>query len=320
VAVPLPQLWRARARRTVVVPVLLVSTVLVVLLAFDPLFSWTGRTPVTSAVALLVALLLAGVAAVFWQGDREATRVRRALAAGISHDMRTPLAQIRMFTEMLLMERARSEEERTRWLETIERETHRLGEVMENLLLFVHGEEPDPYPARQPIDLGALVEDAAVGFASRAAARRMHIEADPPAGIVAVVDPQAMRQVVGNLIDNALRFGPAGQTVTVTLDAPGAGHAEITVMDQGPGIPVADRVRVWQPFVRLDESAASEGGSGLGLAVVRQVVEAHGGHVTIADAPGGGTRMRVTVPIASASRAGRSAAGPAAERLLPTRP
>jgi signal transduction histidine kinase len=303
------------------VPVLLLGTALAALVAFDPAFSWTGRTPLVSAAALLFALLLGGATVVFWQGERETTRVRRALAAGISHDMRTPLAQIRMFTEMLLMGRERSEEERTRWLETIERESHRLGEVMENLLLFIHGEEPDPYPARQPTDLGALVEDASVAFASRAAARRMHVEVDPPAGIVAVVDPQAFRQVVGNLVDNALRFGSPGQTVVVTLEAAGPGQAELTVADQGPGIPLADRRRVWQPFVRLDEGAATEGSSGLGLAVVRQVVEAHGGSVSIADAPGGGARLRITLPtLTSAAAQDRTAPDAAAEPLLPSRP
>jgi signal transduction histidine kinase len=315
----LPRLWRRRGRRAAAVPALLLSAVLALLVALDPALAWSGKTPLASAVALLVALLLVGVVAVFRQGEREAARVRRALAAGISHDMRTPLAQIRMFTEMLLMERQRSEEERVRWLETIERESHRLGEVMENLLLFIHGEDPDPYPARQPTDLGALVEDVAVGFASRAAARRMRIDADPPAGIVAVVDPQAVRQVVGNLLDNAIRFGTPGQAVTVTLTT-GGGEVEIRVADRGPGIPPADRIRVWQPFIRLDPGTAAEGGSGLGLPVVRQVAEAHGGRVAVEDAPGGGACVRVFLPAHAASATGRSRETPPAERLLPSGP
>jgi signal transduction histidine kinase len=103
--------------------------------------------------------------------DREdwVGRARRAISAGLAHDLRTPLAHIRMFTEMLLMGRDRSVEERMQWLESIDRETHRLGEVLENLLLFVHGEEPDAFPARRRTDLGALAEDVAVSFAARAA-------------------------------------------------------------------------------------------------------------------------------------------------------
>jgi signal transduction histidine kinase len=169
--------------------------------------------------------------------------------------------------------------------------------VMENLLLFIHGEEPDPYPARQPTDLGALIEDVAVEFASRASLHRMNIAADPPAGVIALIDPQAVRRALGNLLDNALRYGPVGQTVTVTLDAGRPGEATVSVEDGGPGVPAADRVRVWQPFVRLDGSAGADGSSGLGLPVVRQVVEAHGGRVSIADGAGGGAKVCIRLPV-----------------------
>jgi signal transduction histidine kinase len=317
----LPSLWRARARRAAAIPAVLGGAVLAAVIALDPAIPWIGRSPALNAAALVLALLLAAVGAVFWQGEREAARVRRTLAAGISHDLRTPLAQIRMFTEMLLLGRDRSEEERLHWLEAIERESHRLGDVMENLLLFIHGEEANPYPARQPTDLGALLEDVAAGFATRVALHRAHVVADPPAGTLALVDPQAVRQVVGNLLDNALRYGPTGQTVTLSLETTPARQVRITVADQGPGIPAADRERVWRPFVRVAEGAATEGGSGLGLAVVRQVVEAHGGQVWIADAAGGGTRMCVSLPLLAAPESHQPfpADAPPADHLLPLR-
>jgi two-component system, OmpR family, phosphate regulon sensor histidine kinase PhoR len=305
---PLPTLWRSRRRRMAAVVMLFIAAALAMVLALDPVQAWADRTPALILATLLLTMVFGGVSAVVWQGEREAARVRRALAAGISHDMRTPLAQIRMFTEMLLIGHERSEEERVRWLESIERESHRLGDVMENLLLFIHGDEPDPYPARQPVDLGALIEDVAVVFASRAAVRRMTVIADPPAGVMALVDPQAVRQVIGNLLDNALRYGPSGQTVTVSLDRSAAGEAVITVQDRGPGVPAADRSRVWQPFVRLDGSEGAEGSSGLGLAVVRQVVEAHGGWVSIGEANCGGARVCVSFPTAAAATATTSSA------------
>jgi signal transduction histidine kinase len=293
----LPTLWRSRARRLASVPVLLVGVAVAVAVALAP--AEDGGVPLVRAGALILALLLAAVAAVFWQAEREASRVRRALAAGISHDMRTPLAEIRMYTEMLLLGRERSEEERIRWLEAIDRDAHRLGEVMENLLLFIHGDESDPFPARQPADLGALLEDVAADFASRGAARRGAIVADPPTGVQVVVDSQALRRAVGNLLDNALRYGPAGQRITLSLERTDDGRARVAVADQGPGIAAADRGRVWQPFVRLDERASAEPGSGLGLAVVRRVVEAHGGRAWIADAPGGGALVGFSLPLAS---------------------
>jgi signal transduction histidine kinase len=245
--------------------------------------------------ALLAALALGGAAAARSLADREAARVRRALAAGLAHELRTPLAQVRMFTEMLLLRRDRSEDDRTRWLETIEREAHRLGEVVENVLLFAHGDEPDPFPARRALDLGALVEDVATEFAQRAGASAMRIDADPPAGVAVLADPFAIRQAIANLLDNALRFGAPGQTVSLVLE-PQRGEAVLRVSDQGPGIPPHRREAVWNPFVRLADGSPAGSGGGLGLAVVRQVVEAHGGRCGIDDAPGGGARVSITLP------------------------
>jgi signal transduction histidine kinase len=259
--------------------------------------------------ALFVAVLLgAGLAAVTLAA-RETARLRRALAASVSHDLRTPLAQIRMFTEMLLMQRERSEQERTRWLEAIERESHRLSNVMDNLLLFIHGDEPDPFPARRGIDIGALAEDVAAEFSARAAAAQMRIVADPPAGLQVFGDPSAIRQILVNLLDNALRFGPAGQTVRLGLSAD-AQQVVLCVSDEGPGIPGRQRAAAWTAFVRLDPAQTPEGGAGLGLAVVRRVVELHGGTARIEDAPGGGALVRICLPRLTGTSATTSSATP----------
>jgi signal transduction histidine kinase len=251
----------------------------------------------SAAAAAAVALLLvvAGMAAAAVGAAREAARVRRALAAGIAHDLRTPLSEIHLFTEMLLLGRERSDDERRRWLEAVERGANRLSEVTDNLLLFVDGAEPDPYPARRRVDLGAVVEDVAVAFSSRAAAAQMRIEVDPPAGIAVRADPAALRQVVVNLLDNAFRFGPPGQTVALTL-AVERGRAVLRVRDEGPGVPAGSRAAVWRPFVRLSPVSSADAGSGLGLTVAKRVVEAHGGRCRIEDGPGGGAQVTVTLP------------------------
>jgi signal transduction histidine kinase len=107
---PLPTLWRSRRRRMAAVVMLFIAAALAMVLALDPVQAWADRTPALILATLLLTMVFGGVSAVVWQGEREAARVRRALAAGISHDMRTPLAQIRMFTEMLLIGHERSEE------------------------------------------------------------------------------------------------------------------------------------------------------------------------------------------------------------------
>jgi signal transduction histidine kinase len=268
----------------------LCGSVLTVVLALG---AWFGAVSLAwSAPALLATLLLGAAAFAGRYLDRERERVRRALAAGVSHDIRTPLAQIGMFTEMLLLDRHGSEEERRRWLLAIERETARLGHLTENVLLFIHGAERAPYLARRPIDLGALVEDVAVGCLHRAQADQMTVDVDPPAGIFVNADPQAIRQLVLNLLDNALLFGPRGQSVAIELREEG-GKAVLTVRDEGPALP---HQWEWPTAVdSLDAADAGERGRGLGMAVAKQIVRSHGGRCRMCDCDGG-VETVVTLP------------------------
>jgi signal transduction histidine kinase len=130
------------------------------------------------------------------------------------------------------------------------------------------------------------------------------------------VDAAAVRQIVINFIENALKFGPDGQTVTVTLDleraaTPGGagGVLRLSVDDEGPGVSPADRERIWQPFVRLAEGGSAPAGTGLGLSVVRQVVAELGGRCSVCDAPERGARFSVELPLGAPAR--RVAAGAA---------
>src|SRR6185503_21283979 len=107
----------------------------------------------------------------------------------------------------------------------------------------------------------------------------------------------ALRQVLLNLLDNAAKYGPAGQTITVGSEIAGE-HARIWVEDEGPGIPNEDRHRVWEPYVRLNREAESAtGGSGIGLSVVRELVTLHGGRTRAESAPGGGARVVIELPL-----------------------
>jgi signal transduction histidine kinase len=117
----------------------------------------------------------------------------------------------------------------------------------------------------------------------------------PPAFVVRT-DAGALRQVLLNLVHNALEHGPESQTVTIAARRV-ARHVEITVDDEGPGIPVGARDDVWTPFRRLGESDGSGEGSGLGLSIVRSLVEWQGGEVAVTDAPGGGARFVVRLPV-----------------------
>ena len=167
---------------------------------------------------------------------------------------------------------------------------------MENILLFSHLGADASRLEKERTDLGELVEDVVEASLPIAAQRGMQIVVHVASRIYVLVDPRAMRQVVVNLLDNALKYGPPGQIVRVDVRQIGT-RAELSVQDQGPGIARADHHRIWEPFVRLGRYAGTTAGSGIGLAVVRGLVERHGGNIRIEDGGEAGARFVVTLDI-----------------------
>jgi signal transduction histidine kinase len=260
-----------------------------------------SRLPLLIALLTLTACLI--VAALLQlHREYELSRLRADFVSGVSHELRTPLAQIRMFSETLLLGRVRSNAERLRSLEIIDQEARRLTHLVENLLHFSRAERQVARLSPAPAPLGVLVREAVEAFAPLAAARGITIATELADGLVAVVDADALRQMLLNLLDNAAKYGPAEQTVTVGL-APGDGRARLWVDDQGPGIPATDRERVWERFWRLERDRGSAvAGTGIGLSVVRELVALHGGRAWIEDAPGGGARFVIELPLAPEAR------------------
>src|SRR5881398_1213112 len=272
-----------------------------------------GGLPQSRLPLLLGALgLTAGLivtALVQLRREYELARLRTDFVSGVSHELRTPLAQIRMFSETLLLGRVRSEEEGRRSLEIIDQEARRLTHLVENLLHFSRSERQVTRlsPARAP--LAPLVQEALEGFAPLAGARGVRLRSELAEGVVAPVDAEAFRQMLLNLLDNAIKYGPPGQVVTVGLAA-GDQRARIWVDDQGPGIPPADRERVWDRFWRLERDRGSAvAGTGIGLAVVRELVALHGGRAWAEDGqsatlPAGarGVRFVIELPLERSPR------------------
>ena len=257
---------------------------------------------------LLLGLGFAAAAALSLHRQYKLAEARRTFVAAVSHELRTPLAHVNALSETLLLGRAASPEQAQRWLRAIHREGRRLSVLTENILMHARGEQRGVRPAPQWKDVGATVHDAVSLIATQAETRsaRIVIAGNAASGAGGWVDEIAMRQIVINLTENALKFGPEGQTVTVTLDLvrssmPGNldGVLHLTVDDEGPGVPPADRDRIWQPFVRLAEVGSAPAGTGLGLSVVRQLVAELGGRWSVSDAPRGGARFHVELPLAA---------------------
>ena len=229
---------------------------------------------VVGLLALTTGLVI--VALVQLRREAEIGRLRTDFVSGVSHELRTPLAQIRMFTETLLLGRVRTEEEGRRSLEIIAREAQRLSHLVENVLLFSRGERRQPHITREPTSLTPLIREVVEGFAPLAAARQARIDTSANQQVLASVDAGAVRQVLLNLLDNAVKYGPAGQTIRVALQLDGT-SARISIEDEGPGVTTEDASRIWEPFQRLAAARTATGGAGIGLAIVKQLVELHGG-------------------------------------------
>jgi signal transduction histidine kinase len=249
----------------------------------------------------ILSVLLAAAVVVYRMRERELVRAHGDFVASVSHELRTPLAQIRMFSETLMLRRERDEDERLRWVGIIGREARRLGDLVENVLLFSNIDAARLRLECERTDLGELVEDVVEVYVNVVAERGMRIVADAPSRIFVHVDPRATRQVVVNLIDNAIKYGAAGQTISVEVECYGE-VASLAVSDQGPGVPPTERERLWRPFVRLSDAGGSVGGSGIGLSVVRELAEKQQGKVAVEDALGGGARFVVTWPALPGSR------------------
>jgi signal transduction histidine kinase len=221
----------------------------------------------------------------------EAAQARqRRFVSDASHELRSPLATIRQHAEVALSHPDRTTT--TRLAGTVLDEGARLQQLVEDLLLLARADEGTLNPRRQPVDLDDLVFEAASGLRQTTA-----LGVDTAGVSVGRVngDEDQLRRMVRNLADNAARHGRTRVGFTLTESPPGTVRLQID--DDGTGIPVPERRRVFERFVRLDDARSRDsGGSGLGLAIVAEIVSAHGGTVAIAESPLGGTRVEVVLP------------------------
>ncbi len=254
---------------------------------------------------LAVAAALALVALGQIRREGELARLRENFVAGISHELRTPLAQMRLYLETLRLGRFTTEDQRAWSLANVERETTRLTQLVERVLRFSRTGRPDD-DARDRVDAASEVQRIVEEFQPLAAARGSRMTVDVEAVPPLMLRPAALRHIVLNLLDNAVKYGPAGQTVRVRVRVVD-GDVRIEIADEGPGIAASDRARVWKPYQR-GKTAGHNAGSGIGLAVVRDVAAAHGGRAWIDEPPDGrGALFVVALPSAGARDAAGSA-------------
>lgn len=227
---------------------------------------------------------------------QQAEESRRALTADIAHELRTPLSVQRAHLEALQDGIYPLTAEN---LAPILEQTLLLSRLVDDLRTLALADAGQITLERTPVDLASLVQRIAGRFCPQAEKRGIDIKVDTGSGLMAGelnLDPQRIEQILGNLLSNALRYTPDGGSINLAVSYD-AKSARVTVQDSGPGIPPESLERVFDRFYRVDKSRSrQEGGAGLGLAIARRLVEAHGGSLTAINAPQGGAVFTMTLP------------------------
>lgn len=231
---------------------------------------------------------------------RQADAARRDMVANISHDLRTPLASLQGYLETLSMkDDSFSAEEKRKYLDLAVRQSDRLSRLIAELFELTMLDSTGTRLNFEPFSLPELVQDVAQKFRPQAERRHMTLELDMPASTPFVrADIGLIERVLENLIENAIKYTPEGGRVSLSL-IPGADCIEARVADNGPGIPEADRERIFERFYRVEKSRAdAPEGTGLGLAITRRILQLHDSAIRVESAPGHGASFSFQLPLA----------------------
>jgi two-component system OmpR family sensor kinase len=222
-------------------------------------------------------------------------RLRRFLADA-SHELRTPLTSIRGYAEMFDRGARDRPDDLAMSMRHIRADADRMSTLVDDLLVLARLGRERPL-AHELVDLRDVVQPAVAAIAVQEPQRKIEVEASEP--VVVVGETGRLRQVVDNLLVNAVRHTPPGSPIEVDLKEQ-SGSAVLSVLDRGSGIPPEERERIFEPFFRSDPSRSrATGGQGLGLAIVSTIVQAHGGQVGVSPREGGGARFWVQLPVAT---------------------
>ena len=254
-------------------------------------------TPETEIGRLGLALngMLSQIEAAFRERTRSENRLRRFIADA-SHELRTPLTSIRGYAEMLRRGAEKSPQDSAVARRRIEEESVRMSVMVDDMLVLARLGQGRPLVSA-PVDLQAVARDAVAD--ARAVAPQREISLDAPEPVVVTGDDTRLRQVMGNLVRNAVVHTPAESPIDVSVTTRD-GMALMKVADHGPGLRPDEASRIFEPFFRADPSRSRDsGGVGLGLSIVSAVAAAHGGKVSVSDTPGGGATFEVEIPMST---------------------
>jgi len=264
-----------------------------------------SRVPLLAGL-LAATIALAALAVALLRREHELARMRSDFVAAVSHQLRTPLTQILMYGETLSLGRTHDEAERREAAQTIVHEARHLVRMVEGILAFGRLDRARGETRGEVVEIGSAIAEVEELLRPLAREAAVQVRVSCAGDVRAVADATLLRQVLLNLLENAIKHGRAGGEANVSAAARD-GMVTITVSDRGPGIAAGDRDRIWQPFVRLPR-AQSIPGTGLGLAVVRDLVARMQGRAWVDETPGAtGMSFHVELPAAMPAPLGNGA-------------
>jgi signal transduction histidine kinase len=241
---------------------------------------------------------MAGALRTALEREQALEQERRMTIGALVHDLRTPLFSLRGYLEGLATGVASSPEKSARYIRVCQEKADALERLVSDLFNYTRTEYLEEVPRPEPLDLGELMRRTVEGLLPQADAKGVRLVQDEMAGPVMVAgDPMLLMRAVENVLDNAVRHTPGGGEVRIGWQRQGE-SVELTVTDTGPGIPLADLPHLFTPFYRGEGSRNRRtGGAGLGLAIARRLLQAHGGDLTASNVANGGARFTGTLPL-----------------------
>ena len=254
------------------------------------------------ATLLVLVFLLGGIALTLRATDREArlAQAKSNFVANVSHELKTPLSLLSLFSEILELGRVNSEEKKTEYYRIIRHESLRLNKMIDNILDFSKIEAGRKTYAFADGDMAEVIEDVLSSYRYQIITSgfdiQTNIEPDLPP---VLIDRDAMTQAISNLLDNAIKYSGTVKRLTITAETLGA-DLSIEIADQGIGIPRAEQTKIFEKFYRVGDGLVHDvKGSGLGLSLVKHIIEAHRGTISVESDVGKGTRFTIRLPLSA---------------------
>jgi signal transduction histidine kinase len=253
------------------------------------------------ATVLVVAFLLGGIALTIRATDREArlAQAKSNFVANVSHELKTPLSLLSLFSEILELGRVKNEEKRTEYYRILRHESLRLNKVIDNILDFSKIEAGRKTYDFAEGDMAEVIENVLSSYRYQIINSGFDIQTNMQASLPPVlIDRDAMAQAISNLVDNAIKYSGGVKQLSITTETRGP-DLSIEIADHGIGIPRAEQARIFEKFYRVGNGLVHDvKGSGLGLSLVKHIIEAHQGTISVESEVGNGSRFTILLPLA----------------------